>query len=89
MNSEKYMVCDDNEGYFDMYIFSEPVNITRLEKDIINYIKVHLGEWNLEDLEKLIRANYNVKDVVLVEKGYNAIDVSYLVDRAIKEGEEI
>ena len=79
MKTYKYLIYDEQEGYFDIYIFSTPVEITELK----NLIKEHkeslsggaCAEWNLETIEKEIRKRYKVKDVILFEDGYNANEI--------------
>lgn len=75
----RYMVCDDDEGYFDVYIFETKIEIDDLEKLIREHKERMQGElcadWTLESIEKVIRKNYPVKDVYLFEKGYNAKNV--------------
>lgn len=77
--SNRYLLCDEQEGYFDAYVFENPIEIDDLEKLIREHKENMQGDlcadWNLESIEDVIRKNYPVKDVILFEKGYNGNDI--------------
>lgn len=77
--SNRYLIYDEQEGYFDAYIFEKPINILELEKDISEHKESLRGDicadWNLESIEDMIRQKYPVKDVILFEMEYNANEI--------------
>ena len=78
--SNRYLIYDEQEGYFDGYIFKEPIDITELEKDIAEHKERMRDEgfcasWTLESIEDMIRQKYPVKDVVLFEMEHNANEI--------------
>lgn len=75
----RYMIYDTQEGYYDVYLFEIPIEIKKLE-EVIRECKEDMqgkvcADWDLEDIEKVIRANFPVKDLILFEKGDNAKEV--------------
>lgn len=62
-----FMIYDDMENYFDIYIFNEAVNIKELKELIIKIKKENIGTWTLEMIEQEIRKRYNVKEVIFID----------------------
>ena len=65
--SNHFMIYDDMENYFDIYIFNEEVNIKELKELIIKIKKENIGTWTLEMIEQKIRKRYNVKEVIFID----------------------
>ena len=65
--SSHFMIYDDMENYFDIYIFNEEVNIKELKELIIKIKKENIGTWTLEMIEQEIRKRYNVKEVIFID----------------------
>ena len=65
--SNHFMIYDDMENYFDIYIFNEAVNIKELKKLVIKIKKENIGTWTLEMIEQEIRKRYNVKEVIFID----------------------
>lgn len=65
--SNHFMIYDDMENYFDIYIFNEAVNIKELKELIIKIKKENIGTWTLEMIEQEIRKRYNVKEVIFID----------------------
>lgn len=65
--SNHFMIYDDMENYFDIYIFNEAVNIKELKELIIKIKKENIGTWTLEMIEQEIRKKYNVKEVIFID----------------------
>ena len=65
--SSHFMIYDDMENYFDIYIFNEVVNIKELKELIIKIKKENIGTWTLEMIESEIRKRYNVKEVIFID----------------------
>lgn len=65
--SSHFMIYDDMENYFDIYIFNEAVNIKELKELIIKIKKENVGTWTLEMIEQEIRKRYNVKEVIFID----------------------
>ena len=65
--SNHFMIYDDMENYFDIYIFNEAVNIKELKELIIKIKKENVGTWTLEMIEQEIRKRYNVKEVIFID----------------------
>lgn len=65
--SSHFMIYDDMENYFDIYIFNEVVNIKELKELIIKIKKENIGTWTLEMIEQEIRKRYNVKEVIFID----------------------
>lgn len=65
--SSHFMIYDDMENYFDIYIFNEEVNIKELKKLVIKIKKENIGTWTLEMIEQEIRKRYNVKEVIFID----------------------
>ena len=62
-----FMIYDDMENYFDIYIFNEAVNIKELKELVIKIKKENVGTWTLEMIEQEIRKRYNVKEVIFID----------------------
>ena len=62
-----FMIYDDMENYFDIYIFNEAVNIKELKELVIKIKKENIGTWTLEMIEQEIRKRYNVKEVIFID----------------------
>lgn len=65
--SSHFMIYDDMENYFDIYIFNEAVNIKELKELVIKIKKENVGTWTLEMIEQEIRKRYNVKEVIFID----------------------
>ena len=65
--SSHFMIYDDMENYFDIYIFNEEVNIKELKELVIKIKKENVGTWTLEMIEQEIRKRYNVKEVIFID----------------------
>ena len=65
--SNHFMIYDDVENYFDIYIFNEAVNIKEIKELIIKIKKENIGTWTLEMIEQEIRKRYNVKEVIFID----------------------
>ena len=65
--SSHFMIYDDMENYFDIYIFNEEVNIKELKELVIKIKKENIGTWTLEMIEQEIRKRYNVKEVIFID----------------------
>ena len=65
--SNHFMIYDDMENYFDIYIFNEEVNIKELKELVIKIKKENIGTWTLEMIEQEIRKRYNVKEVIFID----------------------
>lgn len=65
--SSHFMIYDDMENYFDIYIFNEAVNIKELKELVIKIKKENIGTWTLEMIEQEIRKKYNVKEVIFID----------------------
>ena len=65
--SSHFMIYDDMENYFDIYIFNEAVNIKELKELVIKIKKENIGTWTLEMIEQEIRKRYNVKEVIFID----------------------
>lgn len=65
--SSHFMIYDDMENYFDIYIFNEAVNIKELKGLVIKIKKENIGTWTLEMIEQEIRKRYNVKEVIFID----------------------
>lgn len=78
--TRKYMICDNQEGYFDLYLFDEDVEIKDLENKIHEHKENCVDEnrqyyWDLESIEKMIRKNYKVANVILLVQDDNAKEI--------------
>lgn len=65
--SSHFMIYDDMENYFDIYIFNEAVNIKELKELVVKIKKENVGTWTLEMIEQEIRKRYNVKEVIFID----------------------
>lgn len=65
--SSHFMIYDDMENYFDIYIFNEEVNIKELKELVKKIKKENIGTWTLEMIEQEIRKRYNVKEVIFID----------------------
>lgn len=65
--SNHFMIYDDMENYFDIYIFNEAVNIKELKELVTKIKKENVGTWTLEMIEQEIRKRYNVKEVIFID----------------------
>lgn len=65
--SSHFMIYDDMENYFDIYIFNEAVNIKELKELVTKIKKENVGTWTLEMIEQEIRKRYNVKEVIFID----------------------
>lgn len=83
MKSNHYLIVDNQEGYYDAYLFNEEVDVEELDEFVKYYKKSTIDElgnplWNLEDLEQEIRKFYNVKEVIGFESEFNATEINEL-----------
>ena len=65
--SSHFMIYDDMENYFDIYIFNYTVNIKELKELVTKIKKENVGTWTLEMIEQEIRKRYNVKEVIFID----------------------
>lgn len=65
--SNHFMIYDDMENYFDIYIFNEAVNIKEIKELVTKIKKENVGTWTLEMIEQEIRKRYNVKEVIFID----------------------
>lgn len=65
--SSHFMIYDDMENYFDIYIFNEAVNIKEIKELVTKIKKENVGTWTLEMIEQEIRKRYNVKEVIFID----------------------
>lgn len=65
--SKYFMIYDEIDCYYDIYIFEKSINILELKELITKIKKENIGTWNLEMIEKEIRKRYKVKEVALVD----------------------
>lgn len=70
MKTKKYLLYDKDEGFYDVYLFKDYVEIKELLDVIKNHIASCVDEnsqeyWDMESIEKEIRKHFEVKDVIL------------------------
>ena len=65
--SKYFMIYDEMDCYYDIYIFEESVNITELKTLVTKIKKENIGTWTLEMIEKEIRKRYKVKEIALID----------------------
>ena len=65
--SKYFMIYDEMDCYYDIYIFKESVNITELKALVTKIKKENIGTWTLEMIEEEIRKRYKVKEVALID----------------------
>ena len=65
--SKYFMIYDEMDCYYDIYIFEESVNIAELKALVTKIKKENIGTWTLEMIEQEIRKRYNVKEVIFID----------------------
>lgn len=65
--SKYFMIYDEMDCYYDIYIFEESVNIAELKALVTKIKKENIGTWTLEMIEEEIRKRYKVKEVALID----------------------
>lgn len=59
MTTKKFMIADEDDGFYDIYFFEEEVEVENL-KTVISIAKKKI-DWTLEDIETAIKGCFNVK----------------------------
>jgi len=72
--SNKFMLYDSDEGFYDIFLFSEPIDTNEIRK-VIKDLKESGNEyWNdLETIGDKIKEQFKVEKVVLFTVGENDI----------------
>ena len=72
--SNKFMLYDSDEGFYDIYLFSEPIDTNEIRK-VIQDLKESGNEyWNdLETIGNKIKEQFKVEKVVLFTVGENDV----------------
>ena len=64
---DKYLLRDEDEGFYNVILFNEKVDILELEELIYNHKKKNVGEWNIGTITDEINEKYNVKEILLFD----------------------
>lgn len=72
--SNKFMLYDSDEGFYDIFLFSEPIDTNEIRK-VIQDLKESGNEyWNdLETIGNKIKEQFKVEKVVLFTNGENDV----------------
>lgn len=72
--SNKFMLYDSDEGFYDIFLFSEPIDTNEIRK-VIQDLKESGNEyWNdLETIGNKIKEQFKVEKVVLFTVGENDV----------------
>ena len=72
--SNKFMLYDSDEGFYDIFLFSEPIDTNEIRK-VIQDLKENGNEyWNdLETIGNKIKEQFKVEKVVLFTVGENDV----------------
>lgn len=65
MYTKKYMIKDENEGTYDIFIFSKEVETEEIKKAIKKIQEIKSNTWTLEDIAEKIKNDFPVEKVVL------------------------
>ena len=73
-SSNKFMLYDSDEGFYDIFLFSEPVDTSKI-REIIQGLKDSGNEsWNdLETIDEEIKKQFKVEKLVLFTVGENDV----------------
>lgn len=67
MGTNRILVYDDMDGFFDAYLFNICVDDREVEKTI-KEVKTRLeGEWTLDNIRQAITDKFDVKEVILFD----------------------
>lgn len=72
MKIKKYLLRDDEEGFFDVFLFNEEIELEELENFIKDYKVKHFGEWNIDNISHAIMKKYNLKNENVILFDYMA-----------------
>lgn len=61
METNRFLLYDKEDNFYDVYIFEQPVDIQEL-RGLIGITKTITENWTMEDIEKAIFQNYPVKE---------------------------
>lgn len=64
---DRYLLRDEDEGFYNVILFNEKIDILELEKLIYNHKKRNFGEWNIGTITDEIIEKYNVKELLLFD----------------------
>lgn len=70
MKDNKYLMLDNSEGIHILFLFDNYIDIQELEKRVSDYKKQN-PNWFYEDIEYVIKSNYNTDRVMIFESGLN------------------
>lgn len=72
--SNKFMLYDSDEGFYDIFLFSEPVDTNEIRKAIQDLKDSGNEYWNdLETIGNKIKEQFKVEKVVLFTVGENDV----------------
>ena len=64
MKTMKFLIADENDGFYDIYLFKEPVVAEDVKKVVELVKKTQDQEWTLEDIKDAIEHIFPVKEVI-------------------------
>jgi len=75
--TNKFMILDNDDNCYDVYLLNIPVKLKEV-REIIESVKMVLkGTWTLQDIEKILKQELDVKEVINFDYGIdNVIDVN-------------
>lgn len=72
--SNKFMLYDSDEGFYDIFLFSEPIDTNEIRKVIQDLKESDNEYWNdLETIGNKIKEQFKVEKVVLFTVGENDV----------------
>lgn len=64
---KKYLLRDDDEGFYNAILFKEDIEIEKLEEFIKNYKKDNERKWNIDNIARAIVDNFKVKENIMFD----------------------
>lgn len=64
---DRYLLRDEDEGFYNVILFNEKIDIFELEEIIKNHKEQNVGEWNIETITDEINEKYDVKEILLFD----------------------
>lgn len=73
-SSNKFMLYDSDEGFYDIFLFSEPIDTSKIRETIQGLKDSGNESWNdLETIDKEIKKQFEVEKLVLFTVGENDV----------------
>lgn len=65
----RYLLKDSDEGFYNVIIFNEDINVDELEKEIVKYKENNIGEWDIDGVTHHLKKYYGdkIKEILIFD----------------------